>query len=196
MPRIMSLTPIQCLAAFLLILAGGCADREAAETAGGSAAPAADASPSQTTRDGERNSRSAPEAGNREAVKPAGDGIAGEWIELEEWIAGSKKRNVPPHKWTFASDGKLEVHDENGKPLTQGKYATDADQDPHHVDLKLTFSGKAETMPAIYSVEKDQLKIFYAHPGEMRPTAFPSDPSQTTRTTKFMRFRRADAEGR
>jgi uncharacterized protein (TIGR03067 family) len=109
--------------------------------------------------------------------------IQGTWKALKKTFGG-KDELVPEGKSitvTFGAGGKFTVNDE-GK-IEEGSYKVDDSKKPRHLDVTMKKGEKVETMPAIYEVTGDNLKICIMGGAKkaddktplMRPTSFEAE---------------------
>jgi uncharacterized protein (TIGR03067 family) len=106
--------------------------------------------------------------------------IEGTWKAIKK-AYGGKDEVVPDGKTitvTFAA-GKMTVND-SGK-IEEGTYKVDDSKKPRHVDLTMKKGEKTETMPGIYEVIDDTLKVcIFGGPKKtddklMRPMSFEAE---------------------
>jgi uncharacterized protein (TIGR03067 family) len=119
-------------------------------------------------------------SGDDEKVKKARAEMNGTWIPSEAELDGEKL----PEK--VIKSIKLVIKDEKykvtiGKQVDEGTVTLDLESDPTGMEIKGTKGpNEGKTIPAIYELKDDVLKVCYNLEGEKRPKEF-----KTTAGSKF-----------
>ncbi|HVK08311.1 MAG TPA: TIGR03067 domain-containing protein [Gemmataceae bacterium] len=113
--------------------------------------------------------------GPKDKDKPAPT-LEGTW--KVEKLEGKGDKEVTDVTFTFTAD-KVSIKEGGKERKEEAAYAIDPTKKPAHIDIK-PGTGKDMTVPGIFEIDGDTLKICFRGEGGERPTEFKADP--TTRT--------------
>jgi uncharacterized protein (TIGR03067 family) len=113
--------------------------------------------------------------GPKDKEKPAPK-LEGVWAV--EKIEGKGDKEIANVTFTFTAD-KVSIREGAKERAEEAEYTTDAAKKPAHIDIR-PGKGADKTIPGIYEIDGDTLKICFSGDGGTRPTEFKADKDART----------------